>query len=114
VWGQTCVSAPTHARDYPIWRYPDFQHLIQSFSLTFAALPSLLDAKGNDASFGARRPCYLSAAFCACGAGWLACLALPRNEFCPCREKLIDSPRIRAASCGAWNPVEFSASTKSR
>jgi len=28
------------------------------------------------------------------------------------REKSMDSPRIRATSCGAWNPVEFSASTK--
>jgi len=25
-----------------------------------------------------------------------------------------DSPRMRADSCGAWNPVEFSASAKSR
>jgi hypothetical protein len=53
----------------------------------------------------------LSAAFSACGAGWLSCRALPRNAFCPCRKKLIDSPKIRAASCGAWNPVEFSASS---
>jgi len=26
---------------------------------------------------------------------------LLRSAFCPCREKFIDSPRIRAASCGA-------------
>ena len=37
-----------------------------------------------------------------------------RNAFWPLREKSMDSPRIRAASCGAWKPVEFSASTKSR
>ena len=32
---------------------------------------------------------------------------------CACRARFIDSPRIRAASCGAWNPIEFSAATKS-
>ena len=37
-----------------------------------------------------------------------------RRAIWPWREKLIDSPRMRAASCGAWKPVEFSASTKSR
>ena len=37
-----------------------------------------------------------------------------RSAIWPRREKSIDSPRIRAASCGAWKPVEFSASTKSR
>ena len=41
-------------------------------------------------------------------------LRIASRAFCPRREKLIDSPRIRAAPCGAWNPVEFSASTKSR
>ena len=30
------------------------------------------------------------------------------------RAKLIDSPKMRSASCGAWKPDEFSASTKSR
>jgi len=37
-----------------------------------------------------------------------------RSASWPCRAKSIDSPRMRAASCGAWKPVEFSASTKSR
>ena len=37
-----------------------------------------------------------------------------RSAIWPWRAKSIDSPRMRAASCGAWNPVEFSASTKSR
>ena len=37
-----------------------------------------------------------------------------RTASCPWREKSIDSPRMRAPSCGAWKPVEFSASTKSR
>ena len=37
-----------------------------------------------------------------------------RNAFWPLREKSMDSPRIRTASWGAWKPVEFSASTKSR
>ena len=37
-----------------------------------------------------------------------------RSASWPWRAKSIDSPRMRAASCGAWNPVEFSASTKSR
>jgi hypothetical protein len=37
-----------------------------------------------------------------------------RTAICPRREKSIDSPRMRAASWGAWKPVEFSASTKSR
>ena len=42
-------------------------------------------------------------------------LSLPsRSAIWPFLEKSIDSPRIRAASCGAWKPVEFSASTKSR
>ncbi len=36
-----------------------------------------------------------------------------RTAIWPSRERLIDSPRMRAASAGAWNPVEFSASTKS-
>ena len=34
-----------------------------------------------------------------------------RRAICPCRAKLMASARIRSASCGAWNPVEFSAST---
>ena len=33
---------------------------------------------------------------------------------CPWRENSATRARIRAASCGAWKPVEFSASTKSR
>jgi hypothetical protein len=37
-----------------------------------------------------------------------------RTASCPWRAKLSDSPRMRAASCGGWKPVEFSASTKSR
>jgi hypothetical protein len=37
-----------------------------------------------------------------------------RSAIWPLREKLIDSPRMRAASCGAWKPVEFSDSMKSR
>lgn len=37
-----------------------------------------------------------------------------RSAICPFLEKSTDSPRMRAASCGAWKPVEFSASTKSR
>ena len=37
-----------------------------------------------------------------------------RSAIWPWRAKSIDSPRMRAASCGAWKPVEFSASTKSR
>src|SRR5262245_24244688 len=32
----------------------------------------------------------------------------------PFLAKLMDSPRMRVVSWGAWNPVEFSASTKSR
>jgi hypothetical protein len=38
----------------------------------------------------------------------------PRKLTWPRREKLIDSPRMRTASCGAWKPIEFSASMKSR
>ena len=34
-----------------------------------------------------------------------------RSAIWPWRAKSIDSPRMRAASCGAWKPVEFSAST---
>ncbi len=37
----------------------------------------------------------------------------PRRLICPRREKSIDSARIRADSWSAWNPLEFSASTKS-
>jgi hypothetical protein len=48
-------------------------------------------------------------------AGCDADASLPsRSAIWPFLEKSTDSPRIRAASCGAWNPVEFSASTKSR
>jgi hypothetical protein len=36
-----------------------------------------------------------------------------RKAACPFLEKSIDSARMRAASCGAWNPIEFSASMKS-
>jgi len=37
-----------------------------------------------------------------------------RRTRLPFREKLIDSPRMWADSCGTWNPIEFSASMKSR
>ena len=30
---------------------------------------------------------------------------------CACRDRSIDSPRMRAISCGAWKPMEFSAAT---
>lgn len=43
--------------------------------------------------------------FAAAGAG--------RSASWPRREKSIDSARMRAASWGAWKPIEFSASMKS-
>src|SRR5262245_2109613 len=50
--------------------------------------------------------------------GLLACapaVVFPsRSAIWPFLEKSTDSPRIRADSWGAWKPVEFSASTKSR
>lgn len=36
-----------------------------------------------------------------------------RTAIWPWRERSTDFVRIRAASCGAWKPVEFSAYTKS-
>jgi hypothetical protein len=39
--------------------------------------------------------------------------ASPRSALWPSREKLTEFPRIRTASWSAWNPIEFSASTKS-
>ena len=46
--------------------------------------------------------------------GTVGLKALSRSAIWPWRARSIDSPRMRAASCGAWKPVEFSASTKSR
>src|SRR6185436_9176015 len=40
--------------------------------------------------------------------------ALSRKAIWPWRAASIDSPRMRAPSWGAWKPVEFSASAKSR
>lgn len=37
----------------------------------------------------------------------------PRAANCPCRARSMAWVRTRIASCGAWKPVEFSASTKS-
>src|SRR3972149_4331615 len=37
-----------------------------------------------------------------------------RSAICPCREKLIDSPRIRAASSGVWDPKEYPPPPKAR
>jgi hypothetical protein len=36
-----------------------------------------------------------------------------RSASWPWRDMSMLSPRMRSASCGAWKPVEFSASTKS-
>src|ERR1041384_7010177 len=54
-------------------------------------------------------PLIICQRFCA-----LDSLLPSRTAIWPFREKSTDSPRMRAASCGAWKPVEFSASTKSR
>src|SRR5215470_15830625 len=37
----------------------------------------------------------------------------PWRLSCPRRHRLIASPRMRVASCGAWKPIEFSDITKS-
>src|ERR1039458_6618059 len=68
---------------------------------------------------GAGRGSYLDIvlAFLADAAGvvmaTLPCRTSPALN-CAWRDMSIDSPRMRAISCGAWKPMEFSAATQSR
>src|SRR6266536_5317388 len=69
---------------------------------------------------GARRPGYLAffgvigVAGATGGAGTARARVEPPSWpafTCAWRDRSIDSPRMRAISCGAWKPIEFSAAT---
>lgn len=60
-------------------------------------------------------PAYLVGAGGGCSAIFTGCTeglnVASRSAIWPWRDRSIDCPRMRVASCGAWKPVEFSAST---
>jgi hypothetical protein len=82
------------------------------------------DGRGSSPAGGVdlndvKRPCRCQRGPEVAGAGvgvtGLAGVVVARNsESCPCRARSTEMASKRAASCGAWKPILFSASMKSR